>query len=498
MTSYALPDSELVGAITATGSEDVLDDGAREAWNTRDLRKGLGVARDVVSVGRKGTDIGFRIAGTATKFGFGIAKGTLRGVGHIPGLGRVMKVTENLVGVAQDITEGSQALGRAIALGSMDAANAGLDAAGAEKYELARGLLGSDEVDACIVVSTVASKLSQDADLQAVSTSDFITGLVNYYSSQAPSALIAPDRQMVSTGHLARLMWLSAAMYGARMNKVLGLFRHVHCSGDEFLTVVAADLGFALHLDRMTACPRGLYQPACAILVDDTNQEVVVAIRGTSNMRDALTDLVCAPARLAPGQFSVGDVDVQFVHDGMWRAAQSLLTELQDFVHILLEERPSYRLMITGHSLGAGVAGLLCLLWRQRLGERVSCISFASPQTLDDAAARAAAHQGVTSVLVGDDLVPRLSLRSATHLTANAVSLATVASRVGVPPPSVPALYPAGRLLHHCAGAAPQTAFVADQDDFGTIRVSPSMLFTHMQPAYLRALGACSNGAASL
>lgn len=247
-----------------------------------------------------------------------------------------------------------------------------------------------------------------------------------------------------------------------------------------------------------------MYRPACGIFVDDVAGEVVVAVRGTANMRDALVDLVCEPAQLTPGELTVGEVQVKFVHDGMWRSAQRLTAELQPALHAALEARPTHRLIITGHSLGAGVASLMCLLWRPLLGDRVACVAFASPQTLDFAAAHAAGDQDVTSVLVGDDVVPRLSLRSATDLLTSVVRLAaeelaeettaaTAATTTGSsrstaePRQSAPALFPAGRVLH--AGAAAARASVADHEDFAAIRVSRSMILAHLQPSYLRALG---------
>lgn len=258
--------------------------------------------------------------------------------------------------------------------------------------------------------------------------------------------------------------------------------------------------------------PREMYRPACAILVDDSTGVVFVVIRGTSNIRDALTDLVCAPASLAPGELLVGAVDACFVHDGMWRSAQRLDSDLKGTVWAVLETRPGHRLIITGHSLGAGVASLLHLRWRPLLGDRVSCIAFASPQVLDVAAARAAEAQGVTSLLVGQDVVPRLSLRSATDLSAAAVRFgrevgAADALAVAVAPgesgprttrpvelavslSTAPALRPAGRLLHSCVGSAPGKARVADTEDFADIQVCRGLIISHLPPAYLRAVGA--------
>lgn len=490
---------------------------AREVWGFGDLGGNLGMARDVVGLGRQGTVVGFKIAGAATRFGFGIARGTLRGIGsvgdfcRVPGLGKVMQATDAVVGGAQQITEGSQAMAKGIALGSMDVTIGGLDAAGAEKHALAKRVIGANEVDACVSVAGIAARLNHNAGFETLSGPDLAVGFARYSTVQPDPITRGPE---VDIAPLTRWMWLCAATYGQRWCHAMGMFRNIQVPADDFLASAAAERGCVLLLDRTRTPSLELYQRACAVFADDAASALVVAIRGTGSMRDLLTDLVCEPAPLQPGELQVGEVDAQFVHDGMWRSAQRLVDELQGTVQAALEERPTHRVIVTGHSLGAGVAALLCLLWKPLLGDRVTSVAFASPQTLDAAAARAAEGQGVTSLLLGDDLVPRLSLRSATDLGAAAVrlggeegaseALVEAARRqpsAGPPamapeaptaeevPRSTPALRPAGRLVHLRGGTPAVQACVADVEDFAAIRVSRSMLISHMPSSYLRALG---------
>ena len=51
--------------------------------------------------------------------------------------------------------------------------------------------------------------------------------------------------------------------------------------------------------DCLHSKPRQMYQPGHVVLLDETEQAVVVVIRGTSNIRDTLTDLVFAPPHLS-------------------------------------------------------------------------------------------------------------------------------------------------------------------------------------------------------
>ena len=89
-------------------------------------------------------------------------------------------------------------------------------------------------------------------------------------------------------------------------------------------------------------------------------------------------------------------------------------------------------ILITGHSLGAGVSVLLAMLWRalppgvfsptnpynsssSSKPINIKCIAFAPPQILDYNAAKRC-ESFTTSVIMGNDIVPRLGLKSALRL----------------------------------------------------------------------------------
>merc|ERR1719221_257454 len=133
---------------------------------------------------------------------------------------------------------------------------------------------------------------------------------------------------------------------------------------------------------------------------------VVISLRGTSSATDALTDLVCHPV---PIQLGAHD---GIAHAGMLRAARRLdaaLFELAEAGLSRLGSQAPRRVVICGHSLGAGVAALLSALWRDRgclPGVDVKCFAFACPQVLDSSLALAQSGH-TTSIIVGDDLVPR-------------------------------------------------------------------------------------------
>ena len=77
-----------------------------------------------------------------------------------------------------------------------------------------------------------------------------------------------------------------------------------------------------------------------------------------------------------------------------------------------------YRIVVTGHSLGAGVAAFVTLLLRRTL-PRVTGVGYATPTTMTlDLAMHSAAF--FTTVVLGDDIVPRISVGAVQTLVRQA------------------------------------------------------------------------------
>jgi sn1-specific diacylglycerol lipase len=99
----------------------------------------------------------------------------------------------------------------------------------------------------------------------------------------------------------------------------------------------------------------------------------------------------------------------------MWEAALRVGASVLNLVTEALANHPTWELVITGHSLGAGVGTLLALQWHHRVqgtgplpanSPRLRCYAFAPPCTMSLPLARAARSQ-VTSVVLRDDFVCR-------------------------------------------------------------------------------------------
>jgi len=116
-----------------------------------------------------------------------------------------------------------------------------------------------------------------------------------------------------------------------------------------------------------------------------------------------------------PGPFAPSSPTEIRCHDGILTASKRLADDLKALVQDLLLPA-GFKVVITGHSLGAGVAALVGILLRASLPaleksppDALKVVAFASPPILDRAAADAC-HDFCTNVVNQADVIPRSSL----------------------------------------------------------------------------------------
>ncbi|CAL4085355.1 unnamed protein product [Meganyctiphanes norvegica] len=155
------------------------------------------------------------------------------------------------------------------------------------------------------------------------------------------------------------------------------------------------------------------------VAIDHETKNVIIAIRGTLSLQDAITDLAaqCTEVK-APGL-----PENCLTHKGMEKSAQFVLKRLRESgaLNDAFSRVNDYGLVITGHSLGAGAAVLLAALMRPEY-PNIKCFAFSPPGGLCSKEFSQATQSFVMSVIVGDDLVPRLSLRSLHDLKSKIIS----------------------------------------------------------------------------
>ena len=105
---------------------------------------------------------------------------------------------------------------------------------------------------------------------------------------------------------------------------------------------------------------------------DSQRRNLVLAVRGTLSLSDAVVDVDAAPMDVSDhpsvqalleraGCLGVEQSSRLSVHRGMWRAAEHLYRYLESNRLLQDAENDAWGIVVLGHSLGAGVATLLTI-----------------------------------------------------------------------------------------------------------------------------------------
>jgi len=175
-----------------------------------------------------------------------------------------------------------------------------------------------------------------------------------------------------------------------------------------------------------------LQQVPFFMVADEKTKSLVISLRGTLSLNDALTDLRAVPNEMADE--SVAGLDCRWkAHCGMVEAARKVYKTLHglgeegtgplkvgpdgqtitslNIMEQAMEDYPGYSITVTGHSLGAGTASILAFMLRTKYPEmQVMCYAYSPPGGLLCEPAAVESEKFIVSVIVGQDLVPRLSL----------------------------------------------------------------------------------------
>jgi hypothetical protein len=155
------------------------------------------------------------------------------------------------------------------------------------------------------------------------------------------------------------------------------------------------------------------------IALDHKKKTAIIGLKGTSTLADALTDLIAVPKEhcchfdCSPSA-QPQDTNNIFCHEGIHTAAIWMADDVQDTIENIFVPL-KYKVLLTGHSLGAGTACLLGLELRARIPAfrenftDLRVLAFATPAVVSFAASKACAPF-VTSVVNNSDIVPRASV----------------------------------------------------------------------------------------
>ncbi|KAL6527687.1 hypothetical protein OROMI_029498 [Orobanche minor] len=156
-------------------------------------------------------------------------------------------------------------------------------------------------------------------------------------------------------------------------------------------------------------------RPGYYIGIDMRKKLVILGIRGTHTVYDLITDII-----------SSGHEEITYegysTHFGTAEAARWFLNHEMGTIRKCLEKHKGFRLRLVGHSLGGATASLLAINLRRNsikeLGfspDIISAVGYATPPCVSKELAESCSNF-VTTVVMQDDMVPRLSAASLTRL----------------------------------------------------------------------------------
>ena len=184
---------------------------------------------------------------------------------------------------------------------------------------------------------------------------------------------------------------------------------------------VASKLGLKQVEDIVITDFTSSEHPRYVVLTDHSESNIVLCIRGTYSIGDAILDIVCDEVPFLDG----------YAHHGMVDGANRILKKVMPVLRsLLLEKFPGYKLRVTGHSLGAGTAELITMIllsstnedreWLSKID--IKCVALAPPPVYRPEDGMSFLEKNVQkNILIfvnGNDCVPRLSLANCAWLLA--------------------------------------------------------------------------------
>lgn len=161
------------------------------------------------------------------------------------------------------------------------------------------------------------------------------------------------------------------------------------------------------------------------LAMDSDAKVALIAVKGTSELSDFVTDACGVPARYNVTEYNEnGEPESKRTiscHEGILDASVALAADLQPLVENLFLPA-GFRILMLGHSLGAGVASGTSVLLRARIpalrqpagnnkdgATLLEVVAFAPPPTLSYQASMATSSF-TTSIVNNDDMIPRCSI----------------------------------------------------------------------------------------
>ncbi|KAL2262713.1 hypothetical protein VTK26DRAFT_364 [Humicola hyalothermophila] len=216
--------------------------------------------------------------------------------------------------------------------------------------------------------------------------------------SWAALALGAPSacKRAVSNDQLDNFKLYAQWSSAAYCNHEKAPGQPVTCQADRCPTILAHNATVVASFTGSILDTRGF------VGVDPVDQLIVLSFRGSSSIENWIANLLFA-------QVPCDLVDGCLVHAGFYASWGEVASEALAAVQAAKAANPSYRVVVTGHSLG-GAIGTLAVAYVRRAGIEADLYTYGSPRVGNTAFVRHVTDQpGVEARLThDDDPVPRL------------------------------------------------------------------------------------------
>ncbi|KAG6964996.1 hypothetical protein JG688_00007435 [Phytophthora aleatoria] len=179
-------------------------------------------------------------------------------------------------------------------------------------------------------------------------------------------------------------------------------------------------------------CYNFVFQAPYCIVKDKTRKELIISVRGSMSFYDFVTDGLAQIVRMEPSELP-DDIPYSFdtrTHYGMLRTARQIFKDLQEGTRKAVfwdfamakcsaggladDEETDWKVVVCGHSMGAGVGCILAILLR-KIFPNTKAFLYAVPPLFDPETA-AWTKTFATTAVYGDDIVPRLSIANMARL----------------------------------------------------------------------------------
>jgi|TARA_B110001469_G_scaffold90022_1_gene85447 predicted lipase len=176
-------------------------------------------------------------------------------------------------------------------------------------------------------------------------------------------------------------------------------------SHDAYKSNEEINIKYGKSVFTLNALPK--YDGSYFILKDEANKMLTISIRGTANFENSVID----------GEFlKVMDSKLGiYLHDGFKKSTDELYTDLKPLVE---PYRDTYKINITGHSLGASMAAILMMYMQKDEYEIDKIITFGQPKVTNKNGADKYQNTALLRVVDKEDPVPLLPGR--THIEGSA------------------------------------------------------------------------------